>query len=198
MSVSYLRFLDDKGVMHCSFMMGKEWTAPLKTLTIPRLEFSAAVVALRLDKIIRREIDLPVHESVFRTDSACVISFIRNNNKRFHKFVANRITIIYDASLPSQWRYVSSEGNPADDASRDLAVDTIIKKNRWINVPDFLWEPESRWPVQQVTEIPGNDPEFKRETQFVFSSTNTGINGVNHHGFISRNSLPGLCATERS
>ena len=86
-AVSYLRFLDDKDAIHCSFVMGKARTAPLKTVTIPRLELSAAVVASRLDKILRNEIDIPVDESVFWTDSTCVISHIQNNDKRFHTFV---------------------------------------------------------------------------------------------------------------
>ena len=81
-------------------MMGKARTALLKTVTIPRLlELSAAVVASRLDKTLRKEIDIPVHESVFWTDSTCVISYIQNNDKGFHTFVANRIAIIHDATL---------------------------------------------------------------------------------------------------
>ena len=136
--------------------MGKVRTAPIKTVTIPRLELSAAVVASRLDKTLRKEIDIPVDESVFCTDStchACVISYIPNNDKRFHTFVANRIATIHDATSPSQWRYVDSERSPADDASRGLTVDSVISKNRWINVPDFLWEPESRWPVQSWSRL---------------------------------------------
>ena len=178
-AVSYLRFLDDKDAVHCSFMMGKAKTAPLKTVTIPRLELSAAVVASRLDKILQKEIDIPVDESVFWTDSACVISYIQNNDKRFHTFVANRIAIIQDATSPSQWRYVNSEGNPADDASRGLTVDSIIFKNRWINGPDFLWEPESRWPVQPVAQMSDDDPEIKRESQALLSLTNTGTIFIN-------------------
>ena len=178
-AVSYLRFLDDKDAIHCSFVMGKTRTAPLKTVTIPRLELSAAVVASRLDKTLRKEIDIPVDESVFWTDSTCVISYIQNNDKRFHTFVANRIAIIHDATSPSQWRYVSSEGNPADDASRGLSVGSVISKNRWINGPDFLWEPESRWPVQPVAQMQDDDPEIKRESQALFSLTNAGTNCIN-------------------
>jgi len=117
-AVSYLRSVDDKGTIHCSFVMGKACAAPLKSITIPRLELSAAVLASRLDKIIRREIDLPIHESVFWTDSTCGMNYIRSNDKRFHTFVANRVAIIHDGSSPSQWRYMSTEANPADDASR--------------------------------------------------------------------------------
>lgn len=180
-AVSYLRSMDDKGTIHCSFVMGKARTAPLKSITIPRLELSAAVLASRLDKIIRREIDLPIHESVFWTDSTCVINYIRSNDKRFHTFVANRVAIIHDGSSPSQWRYVSTEANPADDASRGLAIDSLIKKNRWIRGPDFLWEQESRWPAQPITvrEISDDDPEIKRETHTFFTVSDAGTNSMN-------------------
>ena len=166
-AASNLRSMDDKGIIHCSFVMGKARTAPLKSITIPRLELSAAVLASRLDKIIRREIDLPIHESMFWTDSTCVMNYIRSNDKRFHTFVANRVAIIHDGSSPSQWRYVNTKANPADEASRGLAVDSLIKKNRWIRGPDFLWEQESRWPAQPTTvqEVPDDDPEIKRETR---------------------------------
>ena len=178
-AVSYLRFLDDKDTIHCSFVMGKARTAPLKTVTTPRLELSAAVVASRLDKTLRKEIDIPVDESVFWTDSTCVISYIQNNDKRFHTFVANRIAIIHDATSPSQWRYVDSERNPADDASRGLTVDSVIFKNRWINGPDYLWEPESRWPVQPVAQTPDDNPEIKKESQAFLSLSNAGVNYIN-------------------
>ena len=127
-AVSYLSFLDDKEAIYSSFVMGKARTAPLKTVTIPGLKLSAAVEASRLNKTFRKEIDIPVDESVFWTDSSCVISYIQTNEKRFHTFVANRIAIIHNATSASQWKYVNSEGNPADDASRGLTVDSIIPR----------------------------------------------------------------------
>ena len=84
-----------------------------------------------------------------------------------------------NATSPSQWRYVDSERNPADYASRGLTVDSVISKNRWINSPDFLWEPKSRWPVQPVTQMPEDDPEIKTESQALFSLTNAGTNYIN-------------------
>ena len=44
-AVSYSRFVDEKGVIHCSFVMGKTRNAPIKEWTIPRLELQAAVLA---------------------------------------------------------------------------------------------------------------------------------------------------------
>ena len=117
---------------------------------------------------------------MFWTDSTYVINYIRSNDKRFHTFVANRVAVIRDGSSPSQWKYVSSAANPADDASRGLAIGTVIKKNRWINGLDFLWQHESSWPAQPTTvkEIPDDDPEIKRVIQAHFAVSDAGINSI--------------------
>ena len=58
--VSYLRQENDKGEIHCSFLMGKARLAPIKQITIPRLELTAAVLSVRVaDMLIREFDDLP-------------------------------------------------------------------------------------------------------------------------------------------
>ena len=45
--VTYLRVADDDGKVHCAFVMGKTRLAPLKAVTVPRLELQAATLATR-------------------------------------------------------------------------------------------------------------------------------------------------------
>jgi hypothetical protein len=104
-AVSYLRLTNQNAQIHCSFVMGKARLALLKETTIPRLELSTAVVATRLDKMIRAEIDIPIDTSLFWTESTCVIGYIANKDKRFQMFVANRVASIREVISPSQWRY---------------------------------------------------------------------------------------------
>ena len=136
-AVSYLKMTNENGGIHCSFVIGKSRVTPLKKLTIPRLELSAATIAVKLDKMIRRELEMDIVESVFWTNSTSVLCYIRNEDKRFHTFVANRISAIHDGSKPDQWRYVDTKLNPADDASRGISIDNLLNNTRLMKGPDF-------------------------------------------------------------
>ena len=114
---SYLRVTSEQGEVSCSLIMAKSRLAPIKTMTIPRLELSASTLAVRQDGLIRREIDMEINESHFWTDSTIVLQYICNEDKRFQTFVANRIEVIRSGSTPSQWHHVDTKQNPADDAS---------------------------------------------------------------------------------
>ena len=144
--------------------MGKSRLGPIKPITIPRMELSAAVVSTKLDKMVRNELSLPISESFFWTDSTCVLRYIGNTNKRFQTFVANRIATIHDVSSPTQWNYVDTHTNPADDASRGVPSNSL---QRWIEGPDFLNKTPDEWPKRPeelilITE--DNDPEVKKSS----------------------------------
>jgi len=162
--VSYVRTVDEHGTVSCRLMMAKSRLAPMKTLTIPRLELCAATLAVKMNSIIAYELDVPLQVPVFWTDSTVVLQYINNTRKRFHTFVANRIAAIHSGSDPSQWRYVDSESNPADDVSRGLKASELVSSPRWFDGPEFLRQDESRWPVNPVTvcNLPDSDPEVRK------------------------------------
>ncbi|XP_015747596.1 PREDICTED: uncharacterized protein LOC107327368 [Acropora digitifera] len=166
-AVSYIRLVNELGDVRCSLVMAKSRLAPLKAITIPRLELSAAVLAVRLDRMIRQEITLPIKSSTFWTDSTCVLRYIRNKEKRFQTFVANRVTRILEQSQEAQWRYVDTTSNPADEASRGMSVDSLINDLRWTRGPRFLRSPPESWLSQPIDlgPIPENDPEVKTESK---------------------------------
>lgn len=163
--VSYLRLLSNQDVS-VAFVMGKARVAPLKQITIPRLELAAAVLAVRMDKMLKAELDMKL-ESVFWSDSMTVLQYIANRTKRFKTYVANRISIIHELSKVEQWRHVSSKLNPADVASRGLRADGFLSSGEWIKGPQFLFKRPSHWPgkvnMQDMEEALGDDPEVKSE-----------------------------------
>ena len=79
----------------------------------------------------------------YHTDSTSVLYFLTSPQKRFPVFVGNRIQQVLDLSSPSQWRYVLSEDDPVDCASRGLTKLQVA--SLWFNAPQYLKEEECRW-----------------------------------------------------
>ncbi|XP_023192327.1 uncharacterized protein LOC111609249 isoform X3 [Xiphophorus maculatus] len=163
-TVSYLK-LEKNNISHVTFILGKARVAPMKQTTIPRLELTAAVLAVRVNKLLQKELQIQLEKPVFWTDSTTVLKYISSETRRFHTFVANRISVIREATDVNQWRYVSSKENPADDASRGMKAEEFLKCKRWINGPEFLHRSEEEWPKLEVDHhvIPADDPEVKRD-----------------------------------
>ena len=46
--VSYLHLVDNNCRIHCSLMIGKAGVAPLKVMTIPRMELVAATLLVKM------------------------------------------------------------------------------------------------------------------------------------------------------
>ncbi|XP_014674056.1 PREDICTED: uncharacterized protein LOC106814273 [Priapulus caudatus] len=152
----------DKGRVHCTLVTGKARVTPLKSITIPRLELTAATIAVRVKTFLNEELKLDDAEHIFLTDSKVVLGYIKNCERRFHVFVANRIQQITDNSYPSQWRYVATKENPADEVSRGLTVQQLTE-SKWLRGPDMLWEDAiSKEAEEKTIEVLPNDAEEKK------------------------------------
>ncbi|XP_067650434.1 uncharacterized protein [Haliotis asinina] len=152
-------------------IMSKARVAPLKRVTIPRLELTAACVGVRLAHIIKKELQYELNKTFFWTDSISTIRYIQNESSRFRTFVANRTEVIRDGSQPRQWQYIPTQLNPTDAASRALNYDEFIQMDQWFHGPSFLWNPESKWPSHtELPEISPDDPEVKKTVNAAVTS----------------------------
>lgn len=160
---SYIRLVDDQDKFHCSLLMAKSRMTPLRSITISRLELTAAVVSVRMNLLLRSELEYTNMTEWFWTDSSVVLGYIANNTRRFHAFVANRVQQIRDVSEPYQWNYVSSSDYPADIASRGASADELVNNCRWFSGPNFLWT-KNPFKNCDVTHpnIPDDDPEVRQ------------------------------------
>lgn len=75
--------MNQRGDVHVSLVMGKARVAPLKQITIPRMEMAAAVLSIKVDKMLRTELQLKLEDSVFWTDSQSVLKYIANEHTMF-------------------------------------------------------------------------------------------------------------------
>ena len=123
---SYLRLTDEHQRIHCSFVMGKSRVAPLKPVTILRLELTAAVCSVRVSQQLRQELEYHIDQEYFWTDSRVVLGYISNESRRFHVFVAKRVQEIQENTSVDQWKYVESKQNPADEASRGMKAQELL------------------------------------------------------------------------
>ena len=117
---------------------------------------TAATVSIRVGELLRREVDGDP-EFVYHTDSTTVLRYIA---------CCKPGSADSGHSSPSQWKYVDSMESPADDASRGLDGLALIAGQSWLQVPGFLWKPESEWSHQPLTvsQVPDDDPEVKMTT----------------------------------
>ena len=162
-AVAYLRLKDESDNVHCSFLLGKARVSPVKITMIPRLELVAAALSTRICNMLVNELDDKPDLIKYHTDSTTVLRYISSDQRRFHTFVANRVQAIREVSDVNQWRYVATQDNPADEASR--GVDAIhLKQSCWLNGPSFLWNTEENWPDQPfvLNPVTENDPEVKK------------------------------------
>ena len=56
--------------------------------------------------------------------------------------------------------------SPADDGSKGLKLKALLKDDRWIRGPQFLWNDESSWPkMVEIPELRDEDPAVRKEAQ---------------------------------
>lgn len=89
-----------------------------------------------------------------------VLGYIKNEAKRFHTFVANRVQEIKIRTKIEQWRYIDTKNNPADHASRGRTAEELVKSN-WFGGPSFLWEKEIPYNKEESPVLQIGDPEVK-------------------------------------
>ena len=76
------------------------------------------------------------------------------------------MTVIHNGSEANQWRYVNQEDNPADDGSKCLKLDNLLKDDRWLRGPEFLWKDEEHWPkLKDTPTMKDDDPEVRKEAR---------------------------------
>ncbi|XP_062538364.1 uncharacterized protein LOC134206653 [Armigeres subalbatus] len=143
----YLRIIQNESVQ-CCLIAAKTRVAPLKYLSIPRLELMAAVIGTRLSQAVLNSLSFTVTKRIYHTDSRDVICWINSDHRRYTPFVACRVSEILETTNQNQWRWVPTKMNVADDGTKWEKLPDMTPESRWFNGPDFLRKREETWPCQ--------------------------------------------------
>lgn len=113
---------------------------------------------------IREELQIPNYNFTFYTDSQVVLEYISNDAKRFHVYVSNRVSRIRSFCGPGRWRYIMSEQNPADVASRGCST-RELPQSTWLSRPDFLRDDTQLGDQPQTYDLvnPDMDEEVRKQ-----------------------------------
>ncbi|XP_055622547.1 uncharacterized protein LOC129766115 [Toxorhynchites rutilus septentrionalis] len=133
-----------------AFIGSKTKVAPLKTISIPRLELNAAVLGTRFLETLQSYHSLPVPWRFLWSDSSTVLSWICSEHRRYNKFIAVRVGEILSSTDQIEWRWIPTKLNIADQATKWNSGPRLSTENPWFRGPNFLYEEEGSWPIQRL------------------------------------------------
>ncbi len=131
---------------YSNIVFAKAHVAPSKPLTIPRMELLAAHLALKVRKVALTHLKATITKIVHWSDSLTVLFWLNDDSQRFQAFVYNKLQKIRAATSPTEWRWVPTEQNPADWATRGKDPSFLQLNEMWKIGPPFLRQDESNWP----------------------------------------------------
>ncbi|GFW36035.1 integrase catalytic domain-containing protein [Trichonephila clavipes] len=121
--------------MHCVKEDGTTTTshvAPIKVISIPRLELSACLLRAQLVEKVHLSLQVHLAKVIWPTDSAIAIAWIKTPVNQIKTFVGNRVSKIQTLTENFKWRYIPSAQNPADIISRGVNPEEISSLTlRW-------------------------------------------------------------------
>lgn len=175
---AYIRSYTDPEFPSVTLLCAKSKVAPVKTVSIPRLELCASLLGATLyDKIIK-SLRLQFDKVYFWTDSSIVLSWLKMSPHTLKTFVQNRVVQINELTGDRIWQHIRGTDNPADLLTRGVNLDSLkidSPRHRWWYGPIFLHEDGSNWPSNDSIPICNELPELKNNVVTLTSHNSNNL-----------------------
>lgn len=153
----YVRTLYPSGEARMNLLIAKTRVAPLKVVSLPRLELCSALLLTELYERMSPVLELDFEQKFLYTDSTITLRWISESPHKWTPFVATRVTKIQLATKDCEWRHIGGTSNPADMASRGGPPKDLANCDLWFHGPLFIrkqgpWPP-SHLPQEDVPEV---------------------------------------------
>ncbi|XP_050563300.1 uncharacterized protein LOC126912915 [Spodoptera frugiperda] len=139
-AVVYCRIVNARAQIHSHLITAKTKVAPIKQISIPRLELCGSVLVAKLLIEVAEVMNIPKANIHAWTDSSVVLAWLNDHPSRWKTYVANRTSEILSLLDNTQWAYVKSKENPADNniASRGVSPAVLLNDDLWKRGPGWL------------------------------------------------------------
>ena len=147
---AYVRWELSDRTFESRLLTAKSRLAPLKKITMPRLELNAALLSARLKDFITEETSLEISRTYYIVDSEIARAMIQKESYGFKTFSGVRVGEIQSKTRKEDWFWVESALNIADIISRGANPEELGMNSEWQTGPKFLCDPEEEWPTKQT------------------------------------------------
>ncbi|GFX38022.1 integrase catalytic domain-containing protein [Trichonephila clavipes] len=119
-AVVYMHSVKEDGTTTTKLISSKSRVAPIKVISIPRLELSACLLLAQLVEKVRLSLQVHLAKVILHTDSTIAIAWINTPANQLKTFVGNRVSKIQTLTENFEWKHIPSAQNPADIISRGV------------------------------------------------------------------------------
>ena len=116
-------------------LMSRSRVAPIKPISIPRMELKAAALLAELLHFLKSTIE--VNRVNAYSDSQAVLAWL-TSGERQPVFIRNRVNKIQRLIPAVSWKFVEGEVNPADISSRSFTLKELIRNEKWWQGPPTI------------------------------------------------------------